>query len=391
MSATTIDRPPPESRVADSVPTVSKERVSSDVSLTGTRKWVIRLAIGGSITAILIALAIFAERYWTVGRFMQSTDDAYVQADSSTIAPKVSGYIASVLVDDNETVKAGQILAHIDDADLQTAVNEAKANVSGAEATLANVTAQLRAQTSVISQAVANVTVAKTALSLSKINADRRREMAKVGFGSAEQSDDAAADHVQKTAVLTREEAAAATSKQQLDVLKAQQDFAQAQLFRAQALENQAELNWGYTLIRAPIDGTVAARSVRVGQYVQAGTQLMELVPLTKTYIVANFKETQLTRMRAAQSVRVAVDAFPKVEIRGRVESLAPASGLEFSLLPPDNATGNFTKIVQRIPVKIAIDNLEQFAGHLRPGMSVKVSVDTKDAPGVERQQPGSK
>jgi membrane fusion protein (multidrug efflux system) len=339
-----------------------------------------RLGIGTLILAALAASLVLGHRYWTVGRFLESTDDAYVQADSSTIAPKVSGYVASVLVDDNQPVKAGQILARIDSRDLQTALDEADANVVAANASIVDLTAQLAVQQSLIKQADANVSVAKTARALAKRNEQRRQEMAKVGYGSDEQSDDASADFVEKASLVAREEAAAATARRQVDVLNAQKALAEAQLAHAVALRHQAALNLSYATIRAPIDGTVGARSIRVGQYVQAGTQLMELVPLSKTYVVANFKETQLTDMRAGQSAWITVDTFPQDKLAARVESLAPASGLEFSLLPPDNATGNFTKIVQRVPVKLLIDNDEQLLGRLRPGMSVTVRVDTKTA-----------
>jgi membrane fusion protein, multidrug efflux system len=336
----------------------------------------------GVVLLILFAIAIsarLAEHYWTIGRFIESTDDAYVKADSSTVAPKISGYVATISVDDNQTIKAGQILARIDDRDARTALDESSANVGAAMASVANLDAQLSAQQSVIRQAQANVSVARTALALSKRNDERRREMAKVGYGSTEQSDDASADYAEKSSLLTREEATVTTAQRQVDVLNSQKDLAVAQLARAQALRRQAELNLSYTTIRAPIDGTVGARTIRVGQYVQAGTQLMEIVPLTRTYVVANFKETQLTHMHEGQKVWVAVDAFPHNDLPGRVESLAPASGLEFSLLPPDNATGNFTKIVQRVPIKIVLDQGESLAGRLRPGMSVKVSIDTKE------------
>jgi membrane fusion protein, multidrug efflux system len=337
-----------------------------------------RLGIGTLILAALATGLTFGHRYWTIGRFLVSTDDAYVQADSSTIAPKVSGYVASVLVDDNQPVKAGQILARIDSRDLQTALDEADANVVAANASIVDLTAQLAVQQSLIKQADANVSVAKTARALAKRNEERRREMAKVGYGSDEQSDDASADFVEKASLVAREEAAAATARRQVDVLNAQKALAEAQLAHADALRHQAALNLSYATIRAPIDGTVGARSIRVGQYVQAGTQLMELVPLSETYVVANFKETQLTHMQAGQSAWITVDTFPKDKLAARVDSLAPASGLEFSLLPPDNATGNFTKIVQRVPVKLLIDTDGQLLGRLRPGMSVTVRVDTK-------------
>ena len=359
---------------------VTKDAASRPTVTRGMKTLAARLGIGALIVALVVAGTLGTRHYWVIGRYMESTDDAYVKADSSTIAPKVSGYIAGVLVDDNQAVVAGQILARIDDRDLQTALDEASANVTAAAASIANLTAQLVAQDSMIKQAQANVAVAKTSLALSQRNEQRRREMAKIGYGSNEQSDDAAADSLEKTSLLTREQAAAATAHQQIAVLEAQQSLARAQLDRAQALRHQAELNVSYAAIRAPIDGTVGARSIRVGQYVQAGTQLMELVPLARTYVVANFKETQLARMHDGQTARIAIDAYPQNDLRARVASLAPASGMEFSLLPPDNATGNFTKIVQRIPVKLVLDNDGSLVGRLRPGMSVQVTVDTKPA-----------
>jgi len=358
--------------------TAFRERATASDLRSRVKILATRFGISALIVALLAAGVIFGHRYWTVGRFLVSTDDAYVQADSSTIAPKVSGYVASVMVDDNQPVKAGQILARIDSRDLQTALDEADANVVAAQASIVNLSAQLVVQQSLIKQADANVSVAKTARALAKRNEERRLEMAKVGYGSDEQSDDASADSVEKASLVAREEAAASTARKQVEVLTAQKALAEAQLASALALRHQAALNLSYATIRAPIDGTVGARSIRVGQYVQAGTQLMEIVPLSRTYVVANFKETQLTHMRAGQRARIAVDAFPQNELTARVASLAPASGLEFSLLPPDNATGNFTKIVQRVPVKVVIDNGGQLLGRLRPGMSVTVRVDTK-------------
>jgi membrane fusion protein (multidrug efflux system) len=337
-----------------------------------------KFAIGGVSLVVLVAAAVAGEGYWTTGRFVQTTDDAYVKADSTIVAPKISGYIASLFVDDNQAVKAGQALVRIDDRDYRTALGEADANVAAATAAVANLDAQIAAQASRIREADASVISAQASLSLSQRNSQRRLTMAKVGFGSVEQADDATTDAQEKTAALTSFQAAAATARQQVQVLTAQRALAQAQVARSEAQRDQARLNLGYTDIVAPIDGTVGARSTRVGQYVQAGTQLMALVPMRHVYVVANYKETQLTRVRKGQSARIEVDTFPGDEIQGQVESLAPASGLEFSLLPPDNATGNFTKIVQRIPVKIAVPANSPLLGRLRPGMSVKVSIDTK-------------
>jgi len=337
-----------------------------------------RVAGGAILIAVLAGGAVAGAHYWTHGRFIETTDDAYVQADSTIVAPKVSGYIRDLLVTDNQHVKAGQALAHIDERDLRNALDDAKANVAAAAASVANLDAQLAAQSALIREADAGVAAGAASLSLSQRNDARRSQMAQVGYGSVEQADDASTDAKEKSATLERLRAAAVEARQQVAILTAQRGMAQAQLARATAAEHQAELNLSYTDIVAPIDGTVGARSLRVGQYVQAGTQLMALVPLQQVYVTANFKETQLTHVRAGQPARIKVDTFPAHDIQGRVDSLAPASGLEFALLPPDNATGNFIKIVQRIPVKIVFPTDGPLAGRLRPGMSVGVSIDTK-------------
>jgi membrane fusion protein, multidrug efflux system len=330
--------------------------------------------------ALLVAVLLWGERYWTLGRFMESTNDAYVKADSTTVAPKVSGYITEVLVGDNQPVKKGQVLAQIDDRDLQTSLHEADANLAAATAAINNLSAQLTAQQARIRESGADLQVAQTAAELARHNDARRRAMAKIGYGSEEQSDDAATDLREKIASVAHAQAALAGSREQINVLLSQRDLAEAQRQRALATRQQAELNLNYTVVRAAIDGTVGARTVRVGQFVHAGTELMEIVPLQKTYIVANFKETQLRNMRDGQIALIRVDAFPGEELTARVESLAPASGLEFSLLPPDNATGNFTKIVQRVPVKLVFEGEAKLAGRLRPGMSVDVAVNTREA-----------
>jgi len=335
------------------------------------------LAVAGAGLVVLAGAAEGA-KYWTVGRFVQTTDDAYVKADASVVAPKVAGYVGQLLVDDNQPVKAGQVLARIDDRDFGAAVDEASASVDAAKASVANLDAQIAAQGSVIRQADASVAAAHASLDLAQRNGARRTEMARVGYGSDEQADNASTDAKEKGATLQRLQAAATTARQQVAVLSSQRQLAQAQLARAEAAKRQADLNLGYSTILSPIDGVVAARTARQGQYVQVGTQLMAIVPLQRTYVVANFKETQLTNVKPGQPVRVRVDGFPGHDVEGRVDSLAPATGLEFSLLPPDNATGNFTKIVQRIPVKIVFDARNPLAGQLRPGMSVNASIDTR-------------
>ena len=338
-----------------------------------------RVAVGAVAGIAALAFATVEGRaYWTVGRFHVSTDDAYVAADNTVVAPKVAGYVHELLVSDNQPVRAGQVLARIDDRDFRAALAQSLATEQAAQANIRNVDAQLVAQQSNIRQADAAVAASQASLGLAQRNDVRRQKMAATGYGSTEQADTASSDAKQQAAGLDRLQAAALESRQQVGVLQSQRALAQAQLARAAAERRQAELNLSYTDIIAPVDGTIGARSVRAGQYVQAGAQLMAIVPLQQVYVVANYKETQLTHVLAGQAATVRVDTFPGDDVHGRVDSVAPASGMEFSLLPSDNATGNFTKIVQRIPVKIVFPVRRDLAGRLRPGMSVTAVIDTR-------------
>lgn len=341
------------------------------------RKHLILTLAVPAVAALIVAVGTY---YWSYARFIISTNDAYVQADSTLVAPRVSGYVAQVLVEDHETVKTGQVLARLDERDFRATWDQTRADVQASEAEIGDLQAQLAEQRAIDARASAGVAASQAALDLADINRERYRKMAGIGFGSQQQSQEADAQARERTADLARDRAALASAQGQVPVLQAKIIQAQALRERAQAIERRAALELGYTTIVAPIDGVVAARTIRVGQYTQAGTQLLALVPLHDVYITANFKETQLTRVRAAEPVRLRVDTFPGVHLQGCVESLAPASGLEFSLLPPDNATGNFTKIVQRIPVRIRLDSHDPLIGSLRPGMSVEASIDTRPA-----------
>jgi len=333
--------------------------------------------VGASVLA-LAGGAYFGWDYWTVGRFQVSTNDAYVKADNTTIAPKVSGYIGEVLVGDNEQVRAGKVLARIDDRDFRVAVDQAKADVDAAKAAVANKQAMLTAQQSVIDAARATIAVDQANLTFAEQDDKRYSQLAATGFGSIQNAQQAASRIGAARAALARDTASLQSTITQLDVLKAGLAQAQATLARDEALLRQAELNLSYTTIVSPVDGVVGNRTLRVGQYVQAGTQLMAVVPTAAAYVIANYKETQLTDVRPGQPATIEVDTFPGVTFKGHVDSIAPASGQEFALLPPDNATGNFTKVVQRIPVKITLDPGAPLAGELRPGMSVIPSIDTK-------------
>ncbi len=336
--------------------------------------------IAGASLAVLAAAAYFGWQYWTVWRFQVSTDDAYVQADNTTIAPKVSGYLSAVLVGDNEAVKVGQVLARIDDRDFKVALDQAKADVLAAKASVANKQASLDAQQSVIDSAKATIDADRANETFAEQDNQRYSHLATTGYGSVQNAQQATSRIAAARAAIARDTAALATATKQTDILKAELAQAEATQARNEAVQRQAELNLSYTNILSPVDGFIGNRTLRAGQFVQAGTQLMAVVPVSAAYIVANYKETQLADVRPGQAVTVEVDMFPGVEIPAHVDSLAPASGQQFALLPPDNATGNFTKIVQRIPVKITLDKDNPLATELRPGMSVYPTIETKKA-----------
>ncbi|WP_027232654.1 HlyD family secretion protein [Phyllobacterium sp. UNC302MFCol5.2] len=337
-----------------------------------------RLLFGTAAIVLLAGGVYYGHNYWTVGRFNVETDDAYVKADNSSVAPKISGYIAEVLVKDNETVKARQPLARIDDRDFKTALEQAKGDVAAAEATIEAKQASLEIQESIIAAARATVDVDQANAIFAEQNNKRYATLATSGYGNIQNAQQAASQIAAAKATVVRDSAALDAATKQVDLLKAELAQAKAALEHDLAVQHQAELNLSYATIIAPVDGVVGNRTLRVGQYVQAGTQLMTVVPTASVYVIANYKETQLTDVHAGQAVDIDVDMFPDRVYHGHVDSLAPASGQEFALLPPDNATGNFTKVVQRIPVKIVLDADSAAAGDLRPGMSVQPSIDTK-------------
>jgi membrane fusion protein, multidrug efflux system len=337
-----------------------------------------RLLMAGAAVALLAGASWYGWDYWTVGRFLVTTDDAYVKADNTTVAPKISGYLHEVLVGDNERVKAGQVLARIDDRDFKVALDQAKADVAAAEAAIASKQAQLDVQQAIIEAARATLDVDTASATFAKQENKRYSDLAATGYGSVQNAQAAQSRDAGALAAIERDKANLASALKQVELLKAEIKQAVAAAARADALQQQAELNLSYTTIVAPIDGVVGNRTLRAGQFVQAGTQLMSLVPASGAYVIANFKETQLTDVQPGQAVEIDVDMFPGKTVHGRVDSLAPASGQEFALLPPDNATGNFTKVVQRIPVKIALDT-SSIA--LRPGMSVIPTIQTRKQP----------
>ncbi|GKQ53221.1 HlyD family secretion protein [Bradyrhizobium sp. Ce-3] len=364
------------------VPYAAEQRTNARPS--PTRLATRRAALAFAAALGVAGAAAFGRYYITTGRYLETTDDAYVKADSTIIAPKVSGYIAEVLVSDNEPVKAGQTMARIDDRDFKAALKQAQADVAASDAVVKNLNVQIELQEPLIEQQAAEVDAIDANLKFAQQERARYDELMKSGAGTIQRAQQTDAALRAQSAQLQQGKAGLIAANKKIEVLSTQRAQAVAQLSRARAVEQQAALNLSYTEITAPVAGTVGARTLRVGQYVQAGTQLMAVVPLDAVYVVANFKETQLTHVRNGQPVELRVDSFHSTRLKGHVDSLSPASGLEFALLPPDNATGNFTKIVQRVPVKIVLDD-HSLSGLLRPGMSAIPTVDTKSAAVAER------
>jgi membrane fusion protein, multidrug efflux system len=355
------------------------DRVDAISSRVRRGRWSLRrllIALAAGLSMILACL--YGDYYWNTGRFLVTTDDAYVQAHSALIAPQVSGYIIAVPVDDNQRVRTGQLLARIDPRLYQAALDQARANVAAAQASIATLNQQIGQQQMTVGQDRQQVAADRAAQIYAQQNFVRYTTLARDSWGTVQNAQQATAAIREKTAALQRDTTGVAAAKKQIAVYKAQLAQANAMLAQQQAVEQQAELNLGYTTIVAPFDGVVGVRTVTVGQYVEPGAQLMAVVPLHRVYITANYKETELTGVRPGQPVTIDIDTFPGSMVHGYVDSLAPASGEQFALLPPDNATGNFTKIVQRIPVKIAIDKNDPLLGTLRPGMSVEPTIDTK-------------
>jgi membrane fusion protein (multidrug efflux system) len=309
------------------------------------------------------------------GASTQSTDDAYVQADFTRVAPKVSGTIDDVLVEENQVVSKGQLLATIDDRDFAVAVDTANAKVSGARAAITSLKALLAAQQSVIRQEQAAVDADTAALTLAKANWARYRSLASDGSGTVQAMQQAQAQLGIQVANRKRSMAGLLAARQEIDILQADLAKAAAALAQAQALRAASALRLSYTRITAPINGTIGRKSARIGASANTGTPLLAIVPLRAVYITANYRETQLARVQAGQPVNIKVDALPDVTLKGTVESLGPASGVAYSAVAPHNATGNFTKIVQRLPVRIRIAPGQVAAAKLRVGMSATTTI----------------
>src|SRR5437763_3161608 len=327
---------------------------------------------------VLALLAAGGWYWWTEWRHLQSTDDAYIQSDISLISPKIEGYIKEVRVKDNLPVAAGEVLFVIDDRDLAAKLTQAEAAVATAEAAVDTYESRLELQRAMIDQAKAEVAAAEAEKSRTERDYQRYKQLAASDYASRQRLETVQADDEKAAAALAQKRAAVTAALGTLRVLRAQRDEEKAKREQARAAVQLARNDLDNTVIRAPVAGIAGNRAGQVGQYVKPGTQLLSLVPLPRVYITANFKETQLTRIRPGQTAQISVDAYPDQPLQGRVESFAPGSGAQFSLLPPDNATGNFTKIVQRVPVRISVPADGPLARLLRPGLSVTVTVDTR-------------
>jgi membrane fusion protein (multidrug efflux system) len=342
---------------------------------------------GGRKRLILLALLVIVGGgaaykgydWYTRTRFLVSTDDAYVKADTAVIAAKVSGYISFVSVIDNQPVKAGDLLVKIDDGDYKLAVDAAQRKVQTQDSTIERIAAQVRAQGPVIDQARAQLASAEADSLRAASEFERATNLLRTFNATPQRVEQARADRDRTAATVVSARAAIGGATATLAVLEAQKGEAESTRAELQTALERAVRDLSFTEVRAAFDGVIGNKAVQPGQYVQTGTRLLALVPLDSAYVEANFKETQLGALKPGQRAAIWVDAYSDKQIDGIVESFAPASGSQFSLLPPENATGNFTKIVQRVPVRIKVPPEIARAGILRPGLSVVVEVRTRD------------
>ncbi|MBV9354957.1 MAG: HlyD family secretion protein [Chloroflexi bacterium] len=341
-----------------------------------------RLLVIGAALALALGAGWYGADWWRRGRFVESTDDAYVGGDVTSLSPHVAGFVSAILVGDNEHVRAGQVVLRLDPRDCQAALERAQAVVAEREAALVRLQAQLVLQQSTIRQAAADLDAKQARAVFTAEDARRYADLVQTQAGSRQTAQRSfAADREAQSAALAAK-AALDAAQQQVGVLQADVAAARAAVAEARSNLQTAQLDLGYTEIRSPIDGYIANRAVRVGGFVPASAYLLSVVPERGLWVDANFKEDQLARMAPGQREDVVADVAPGRVVHGRVLSLAPGTGAVFSVIPPENATGNFIKIVQRVPVRIAFEEPEARLGTLRPGLSTTVSVDTRTETG---------
>ncbi|MFK3664066.1 HlyD family secretion protein [Ochrobactrum teleogrylli] len=324
--------------------------------------------------------------HWVAGMTDQSTDDAYLKADTASVGTEVSGRVRKVLVADFQHVKAGELLAQIDDRDYRAQLGRAYATRKAAAASVAILESQINLQASVIAQAEASVKAVKADMERAESEYLRQQEASRIGWSTAQKREAATAEMKRYSAQVEERQTAVDVEKQKVAVLSAQLSEAQATLDAQRAAVELARITLERTSIRAPFDGVASASNVRQGQYVNVGTKIISVVPLPHLYVIANFKETQLGKVSVGQRVTMTVDMLPGKLLRGHVAKISPASGSEFALLTPDNATGNFTKVTQRVPVRIELVDTGEVGKFLRPGMSVVPTIHSDEFAGREQE-----
>jgi len=358
---------------------ISAPAIVAPAPKRGQRQTLRQLALAAGLIAAVVGGGWYGEYWWTTGRFIQSTDDAYVGGNITPLAPHVDGFVERVLVTDNERVRAGQVLIELDRRDYQTALENAQAVLKARAAAAESLRAQYTLQQSTIRQQEADIVAKKAQATFASQEAVRAHVLAQQSFGSRQTEDRNVALEQEAQAAVTVAQAALEAANQQLKVLDAQIVQADAAVAQAKADVHTAELSLSYTEIKAPIDGYVGNRAGQIGAYVTRGTYLISVTPADGLWVDANFKEDQLARMLAGQPVDLTADALPGHVFHGHVASLQPGTGAVFSVIPAENATGNFTKIVQRVPVRIVLDNGDPALVRLRPGLSTIVNVDTRE------------
>ncbi len=372
---TATDAPPPQPPASGSAPGPQPRR-GIDWSLAPEFTW---RAIVFLVALTILVVVTTRWNRWQGGAGWQTTDDAYLQADLTPIAAKVAGYIRDVPVQDFEHVRAGQVIAEVSNDDYKATVAQGEANLAAAMAQVETLKAQHELQQANVAAAQAVIASTSAALEQNARDLARQKQLLETGSSSPEAAEKLRTARAQLSAQLSQNRAQATAAERQLGVLAAQAGQARAAVAAQRAGLQVAQINLGYTRIIAPQDGVIGQRQVRPGQFVGVGGQVTTLTPLPRVWVIANYKETQLTHMAVGEKAEVTVDTYPGHVLKGHVLAFAPGSGAQFALLPPDNATGNFTKVVQRVAVKIAIDDADGLADRLRPGMSVVAKIDARD------------
>ncbi|MBR1201455.1 MULTISPECIES: HlyD family secretion protein [unclassified Bradyrhizobium] len=373
------EKGPGDKRPAEAPPASAPEQPAASPAAAAPKSGKRRFVMMGVLGLLALAGASYAAYYLMVGRFYISTDDAYVRANNTMLGARVAGHIAAILPGDNALVRAGDVIFRIDDGDYRIAVDAARTRIATQQATIERIGRQVAAAESSVEQAQAQLVSAEAGLKRADLDFDRQQALSTKGFASRATFEVSEAGRDQGAAAVRSAQAAYAAAKSNVDVTKAQQAEARAQLAELQTQLAKAERDLDFTQVRAPVDGTFSNRLVNTGDYINVGQRLGNVVPLDGVFIDANYKETQLKRIRTGQRVTIKVDAYGFRKFTGIVDSISPAAGSVFTLLPPDNATGNFTKIVQRLPVRIRVPNSVAKQGMLRAGMSVYTTVDTRE------------